>query len=85
MSPLNDPRDPVKENIGKGTGIGTLTPTCNQSAQYYPYREHFIKCQGDWLGYAYLLQHALQYTIFRIGVYQNFIYLHAVNVINLNI
>lgn len=27
MSPLNEARDPVKENIGKGTGIGTLTPT----------------------------------------------------------
>lgn len=28
MSPLKDPLDPVKENIGSGTGIGTLTPTC---------------------------------------------------------
>ena len=25
-SPRNEPRDPVNENIGNGTGIGTLTP-----------------------------------------------------------
>ena len=27
MSPLNEPRDPVNENMGNGTGIGTLIPT----------------------------------------------------------
>ena len=27
MSPTNDAREPVNENIGRGTGIGTLTPT----------------------------------------------------------
>lgn len=33
MSPRKDPLDPVKENIGKGTGIGTLTPTCKHNDQ----------------------------------------------------
>ena len=28
MSPRKDPLEPVKENIGRGTGMGTLTPTC---------------------------------------------------------
>lgn len=31
MSPLKDPLDPVKENIGSGTGMGTLTPTCAEN------------------------------------------------------
>lgn len=26
MSPRKEPRDPVNENIGSGTGIGTFTP-----------------------------------------------------------
>ena len=36
-SPRNEPLDPVNENIGSGTGIGTFTPTC-ESYQY----EHWL-------------------------------------------
>ena len=31
MSPRKDPREPVKENMGRGTGMGTLTPICPTS------------------------------------------------------
>lgn len=31
MSPKNDFLFPVNENMGKGTGIGRLIPTCPQS------------------------------------------------------
>lgn len=34
MSPLKDPLDPVKENIGSGTGMGTLTPTCRKQFRF---------------------------------------------------
>lgn len=36
MSPLKDPLDPVKENIGSGTGMGTLTPTCRKQFNVFP-------------------------------------------------
>ena len=34
MSPLIDALFPVKENIGRGTGIGKLTPICPASTSY---------------------------------------------------
>ena len=34
MSPRTEPLEPVNENIGNGTGIGTLTPTCPQSISF---------------------------------------------------
>jgi hypothetical protein len=30
---MKDPRVPVNENMGSGTGIGTFTPTCNVNVQ----------------------------------------------------
>jgi len=30
---MKEPRVPVNENIGSGTGIGTFTPTCNMSVE----------------------------------------------------
>jgi len=30
---MKEPRVPVNENMGSGTGIGTFTPTCNMNVQ----------------------------------------------------
>ena len=34
-SPLNEARDPVKENMGSGTGMGTLIPICRGKIHTY--------------------------------------------------
>lgn len=35
MSPLKEPLEPVNENMGSGTGIGTLTPIYKKTSKQY--------------------------------------------------
>ena len=42
MSPLKEAREPVNENIGRGTGIGTLMPICSKRNGHHPHMKYEI-------------------------------------------
>ena len=42
---MKEPREPVKENIGRGTGIGTLTPICSKNEKITRHIRNTVQIQ----------------------------------------